>query len=89
MHHLTGRAIRLHLLLTLPGDRDERGDVPGWVLITVMTVGLVAIISAVAGDELTRLLRIGTRAASTEPGPCPRVVAARRAGRRSSTSCWC
>ena len=23
-------------------DRDERGDVPGWVLITVMTAGLVA-----------------------------------------------
>ncbi len=22
--------------------RDERGDVPGWVLITVMTAGLVA-----------------------------------------------
>ena len=61
MHHLTGRAVRLHLLLTMRRDRDERGDVPGWVLITVMTVGLVAIISAVAGDELTRLLRSALR----------------------------
>ena len=61
MHHLTGRALRLHLLLALPRDRDDRGDVPGWVLITVMTVGLVAIISAVAGDELTRLLRSALR----------------------------
>ena len=61
MHHLTGRVVRLHLLLTMPRDRDERGDVPGWVLITVMTVGLVAIISAVAGDELTRLLRSALR----------------------------
>jgi len=45
-------------------ERDERGDVPGWVLITVMTVGLVAIISAVAGDELTRLLRSALRSVS-------------------------
>ena len=29
-------------------DRDERGDVPGWVLVTVMTAGLVAIIWGVA-----------------------------------------
>jgi hypothetical protein len=51
---------RLYVRLTLAG-RDERGDVPGWVLITVMTVGLVAIISAVAGDELRRLLRAALR----------------------------
>ena len=24
--------------------RDERGDVPGWVLITLMTAGLVIVI---------------------------------------------
>ncbi|GMA34728.1 hypothetical protein [Demequina litorisediminis] len=28
--------------------RDDRGDVPGWVLITLMTAGLVAVIWAVA-----------------------------------------
>ena len=27
----------------------ERGDVPGWVLITLMTAGLVVVIWAVAG----------------------------------------
>lgn len=37
--------------------RDERGDVPGWVLVTVMTAGLVAALWAVAGPELERLLR--------------------------------
>ena len=52
---------RLYLQLTLPRRRDDRGDVPGWVLITVMTVGLVAIIGAVAGDELRRLLRSALR----------------------------
>lgn len=39
-------------------DRDgERGDVPGWVLITVMTAGLVAALWAVAGDALSTMLR--------------------------------
>ncbi len=37
--------------------RDDRGDVPGWVLITVMTAGLVAILYEVAGDQLAQMLR--------------------------------
>jgi len=37
--------------------RDERGDVPGWVLITVMTAGLVAALWAVAGPQLSQMLR--------------------------------
>jgi type VI protein secretion system component VasF len=37
--------------------RGERGDVPGWVMITVMTAGLVAAIWAVAGPELVSMLR--------------------------------
>ena len=32
---------------------DERGDVPGWVLITLMTAGLVIIIWAIAGPALS------------------------------------
>ena len=35
------------------GVRDERGDVPGWVLITLMTAGLVIIIWAIAGPALS------------------------------------
>ncbi len=38
-------------------SRDERGDVPGWVLITVMTAGLVAGIWAIAGSQLGAMLR--------------------------------
>lgn len=34
---------------------DERGDVPGWVLVTLMTAGLVVLIWAVAGPALTGL----------------------------------
>ncbi|HEX5016955.1 MAG TPA: hypothetical protein VFX15_05160 [Actinomycetes bacterium] len=31
---------------------DDRGDVPGWVLITVMTAGLVTALWLVADDQL-------------------------------------
>ncbi len=34
---------------------DERGDVPGWVLVTLMTAGLVVLIWAVAGPALSSL----------------------------------
>ena len=36
--------------------RDQRGDVPGWVLITVMTAGLVSALWKLAGSELTQML---------------------------------
>ena len=32
--------------------RSERGDVPGWVLITLMTAGLVAALLGVARRQL-------------------------------------
>jgi hypothetical protein len=48
----------LMLLLTMRSKRrDERGDVPGWVLITVMTAGLVAALWAIAGPQLSQMLR--------------------------------
>ncbi len=36
--------------------RDDRGDVPGWVLVAVMTAGLVTAIWLVADDQLTAVL---------------------------------
>lgn len=36
--------------------RDERGDVPGWVLIVVMSVGIVAALGTLAEDQLTVIL---------------------------------
>lgn len=32
---------------------SDRGDVPGWVLITLMTAGLVIVIWALAGPALS------------------------------------
>ena len=46
---------RLRVALRL-GLRDDRGDVPGWVLIAVMTAGLVTAIWVVADDQLTAVL---------------------------------
>lgn len=41
----------------LQGGPADRGDVPGWVLVTMMTAGLVAGLWAVAGDALNQLFR--------------------------------
>jgi hypothetical protein len=37
--------------------REERADVPGWVLITLMTAGLVVIIWALAGPALSAVFQ--------------------------------
>jgi hypothetical protein len=34
---------------------SEQGDVPGWVLVTLMTAGLVVLLWAVAGPALRTL----------------------------------
>ncbi len=55
---LTLLLLRGALVLVRPGRRrDERGDVPGWVMITVMSAGIVAILTTVAGPELKQMLR--------------------------------
>ncbi|MGW5361592.1 hypothetical protein [Actinopolymorpha pittospori] len=45
---------RLHVRL-LTGGRD-RGDMVGWILITVMTAALIAVLWAVLGPQLQDLL---------------------------------
>ena len=50
----TRLAVRLHLLL----DRlttEDRGDVPGWVLVAVMTAGLVTALWFVADGQFTSI----------------------------------
>lgn len=48
--HLTARLRRR----VAHGPRDA-GDVPGWVLVTIMTAGLVVALWAVAGPKLGEL----------------------------------
>lgn len=45
--------------------RNERGDVPGWVLITVMTAGLVTVLWAVAGEALSQMLTDALRSVTS------------------------
>lgn len=37
--------------------KDERGDIPGWVLVVLMTTGLVTAIWTIAAPRLTAILR--------------------------------
>jgi len=36
--------------------RDDRGDVPGWVMVTLMTAIVIAALTPFVGDELRALL---------------------------------
>jgi len=47
-------------------DDAERGDVPGWVLVTLMTAGLVIALWALAGPALTSTF---TNAINSVKGP--------------------
>lgn len=49
----TARAFRRRLQAMLADP--ERGDVPGWVMVTLMTAGLVIGIWALAGDQLEQV----------------------------------
>ena len=37
--------------------RDDRGDVPGWVMITVMTAAVAMLLWGLARDTFTELFR--------------------------------
>lgn len=43
------------LFARLPAPEDDSGDVPGWVLVTVMTAGLVTALWLVADDQLREI----------------------------------
>jgi len=52
-----GREMLFRWLLHLQSlSRDERGDVPGWVLIVLMTSALVIAIWGVARDRLLAIV---------------------------------
>ena len=49
---LTLLRIAERIRLSVRERHDDRGDVPGWVLITVMTAGLVSGLWVLAGPKL-------------------------------------
>jgi hypothetical protein len=50
---LSDASLSLYARLTVRGR--DRGDVPGWVLVTIMTAGLVTALWLVADDKLKQL----------------------------------
>lgn len=59
-------SVTLHIAAerVLQKSRDERGDVPGWVLVTVMTAGLVVAVWSVADGQLKAVLTSALRSVS-------------------------
>ncbi|MBK9475344.1 MAG: hypothetical protein IPL94_03645 [Tetrasphaera sp.] len=59
MAHLIAARQRLLDAIAAAGTRatrrDERGDVPGWVLITLMTAALALLVWGLASDRLQTL----------------------------------
>ena len=53
----------------LAGARADRGDVPGWVLVTLMTAGLVIALWAIAGPALVGVFQDSIRSVTGEVGP--------------------
>ncbi|HSF98858.1 MAG TPA: hypothetical protein VLA55_09215 [Ornithinibacter sp.] len=49
--------VATHHLLAREARRSERGDVPGWVLITLMTAGLVTALWVVAKAQLISMFQ--------------------------------
>jgi hypothetical protein len=56
MTPVTTWTTRLWVALATSRPRDERGDVPGWVLVTVMTAGLVGALWKLAGPQLNDMV---------------------------------
>ncbi|CAN5254062.1 hypothetical protein BH11ACT1_BH11ACT1_07200 [soil metagenome] len=51
------------------GPDRERGDVPGWVLVTLMTAGLVIALWAVAGPALAQVFTDAIKSVQGPTGP--------------------
>jgi len=57
-------ALQVAVTSAIEKSRDERGDVPGWVLVTVMTAGLVVAVWSVADGQLKSVLTSALRSVS-------------------------
>lgn len=61
MRHAISGLMLLHSSTLVPPhvagrQRDERGDVPGWVMVTVMSAAVVAALLPFVQDELRDML---------------------------------
>ena len=54
---LLGTALIVRVGQTLRSEDRERGDVPGWVMITLMSATLVAVILVLAQEALETMFK--------------------------------
>ncbi len=57
MHHFIPGLLSHLTLADHDRRQDERGDVPGWVMVTLMTAIVIAALTPFVSDELMSLLR--------------------------------
>jgi len=53
---MTDLMIWQRVALRSRNEDPERGDVPGWVFVTLMSAALAAVLYAVAADQLAAIL---------------------------------
>ncbi len=57
VHWLREKQLKIRKSRIFQAICSERGDVPGWVLVVLMTTGLVTAIWTIAAPRLTAILR--------------------------------
>lgn len=60
--------IKLHTRFVISATDSDRGDVPGWVMITLMTAVIVVLIWGIASKQLTDLLNSAFDKVSKQSG---------------------
>ena len=68
LHRLLPLVVLLALQDRLRGRNRERGDVPGWVLITLMTAGIVTVLWRFAGPRMLAILQDALQAVAPAGG---------------------
>jgi hypothetical protein len=66
--HASDVFIKLRNRLVVAASDTERGDVPGWVMITLMTAVIVVLIWGIASKQLTDLLNSAFGKVSNQSG---------------------
>lgn len=66
---MSDRLLRLAVRTQTRVTDRERGDVPGWVMITIMTAGIVVVLWGVAGPKLKDLFTTAMDSVKGPAGP--------------------
>lgn len=68
-HRFTWLYVAVSVRLAAPVRGGDRGDVPGWVMVTVMTAGLVVAIFAVFQGAIMTAVQNALSGVVSQTGP--------------------